>query len=169
MSVPGFPTSERRSRSALVLIVMAVTLGTACTGTPRIAKGTMADAKARVVALVTASGTAIGPRARSVPVEAADQLPCKKRFLGYVVGDAGAHRAETSAVVMLTGPGDGASLLGDIERYWRARGYSIDRSGLSDHHFPKVRATVGTGDLLVATGYAGAPEVNLYAVSPCVR
>jgi hypothetical protein len=102
-------------------------------------------------------------------VQTPDELPCKKRFLGYVVGDAGAHRAEVSAVVMLTGTGDGASLLAGIERSWRAHKYSIDRSGLSDRHFPKVRATVGNGDLLVATGYVGLPEINLYAVSPCVR
>jgi hypothetical protein len=168
MSVAGFLSDKRRSRAAWLPLVLIV-LGTGCAGTPRIATGTLADAKTRVVALVTATGTAIGSRAPDVPVQAADQLPCKKRFLGYVVGDTGAHRAETSAVVMLTGKGDGASLLGSIERYWRARHYSIDRSGLSDQHFPKVRATADTGDLIVATGYVGAPEVNLYAVSPCVR
>ena len=96
-------------------------------------------------------------------------MPCKKRFLGYVVGDTGAHRAELPVVVPLTGAGDGASLLPRIEKYWRSLGYTIDRSGLSDRQFPKVRAHVDTGDLIVATGYVGLPEVNLYAVSPCVK
>lgn len=153
----------------MVAIAIAVTVGAGCAGTPRIAKGTLADAKTRVTALVAATADAIGPRAPNVSVGAPDLLPCKKRFLGYVVGDTGAHRAELPVVVPLTGEGDGASLLPRIERYWRSRGYTIDRSGMSDRVFPKVRARVGTGDLLVATGYAGLPEVNLYAVSPCVR
>jgi hypothetical protein len=152
-----------------VLIAISTLLGSGCAGTPRIADGTLAEAKTRVVALVKATGRAVGPRAVDVPVNGADELPCKKRFLGYVVGDTGAHRAEVPVVVMLTGRGDGASLLPRIERYWRSRGYTIDRSGLSDHHFPKVRAHVGSGELLVATGYVGLPEVNLYGVSACVR
>lgn len=163
--------SPRRgsSRRGMVAIVIAVALGTGCAGTPRIAKGTLAAAKTRVTMLVTDAADAIGPRGSSVSVGSPDLLPCKKRFLGYVVGDTGAHRAELPVVVPLTGEGDGASLLPRIERYWRSRGYTIDRSGLSDRAFPKVRAHVGTGDLLVATGYVGLPEVNLYAVSPCVR
>jgi hypothetical protein len=169
MSVPGLRGVERHSLGALLLIVIAVTLGSGCTGTPRIATGTLAAEKARVVALVTATGRVLGPRAPDVPVQTADELSCKKRLLGYSVGDTGAHHAEVTALVSLTGPGDGASLLAGIERYWRDRKYSIDRSGMSDQRFPKVRATVGTGELLVATGYVGFPQVNLYAVSPCVR
>jgi hypothetical protein len=157
------------SRRGVSLIIAAVVLGAGCAGTPRIADGTLADAKTRVTALVTRTGAAIGPRAPTVPVVPPDPLPCKKRFLGYVVGDTGAHRAELPVVVPLTGEGDGASLLPRIEKYWRSRGYKIDRSGLSDRQFPKVRAHVDTGDLIVATGYVGLPEVNLYAVSPCVK
>jgi hypothetical protein len=115
------------SRRGVSLIIAAVVLGAGCAGTPRIADGTLADAKTRVTALVTETGAAIGPRAPAVPV-----VP-------------------------------------RIEKYWRSRGYKIDRSGLSDRQFPKVRAHVDTGDLIVATGYVGLPEVNLYAVSPCVK
>lgn len=152
-----------------MLIVTALLLGSACAGTPKIADGNLTDAKTRVIALVKATGRAIGPSAADVPVRGADELPCKKRLLGYVVGDTGAHRAEVPVVVQLTGTGDGASLLPRIERYWRSRGFTIDRSGMSDNHFPKLRAYVSTGELLVATGYVGLPEVNLYAVSACVR
>jgi hypothetical protein len=152
-----------------VLIVAAVLFGGGCAGTPKIAGGSLGEAKTRVIALLKATGRAIGPRAVDVPVHGADELPCKKRFLGYVVGDTGAHRAELPVVVMLTGTGDGASLLPRIEAYWRSRGYTIDRSGLSDRHFPKVRAHVGSGELLVATGYVGLPQINLYGVSECVR
>lgn len=163
------PSSGRFRCIGFAALGLAVVVGAGCSSSPHIARGNLAAAKGRVVALVTASARAIGPRAPDVPVQTADELPCKKLSLGYVVGDTGAHRAEVSAFVMLTGNGDGASLLAGIERYWRARRYSIDRSGMSDQRFPKVRATVGTGELLVATGYVGLPQVNLYAVSPCVR
>ena len=155
---------------ALVVVIAAAgVLASGCAGTPSIAEGNLADAKTRVITLVRATGRAIGPRAADVPVRGADELPCKKRFLGYVVGDTGARRAEVPVVVLLTGEGDGASLLPRVESYWRSRGYTIDRSGLSDRSFPKVRARVPTGELLVATGYVGLPEVNLYGVSDCVR
>jgi hypothetical protein len=157
-----------RSR-ATVVIVAALLLGTGCTRSDKVADGNLADAKTRVIALVKATGRAIGPRALDVPVRGADELPCKKRFLGYVVGDAGARRAEVPVIVQLTGPGDGASLLPRIERYWRSRGFTIDGSGLSDRSFPKLRARVDSGELLVATGSVGLPEVNLYGVSACVR
>jgi hypothetical protein len=152
----------------VVFVVLIVLVGAGCAGTPRIAEGNLADAKARIVALVNATVTAIGPRAPDLSARSADELPCKKRLLGYAVGDTGAHRAEVPLPMILTGNGDGASLLPRIERYWRSRGYTIDRRGLSDRHFPKVRANVGTGELLVATGYVGLPEVNLYGVSACV-
>lgn len=164
------PRSRVPQPVAMLAIIASVALfGAGCAGTPRIADGTLADAKARVVELVNTTAAAIGPRAPDMPARSADELPCKKQLFGYAVGDTGAHRAEVPVPMLLTGNGDGASLLPRIEHYWRARGYTIDRSGLSDHHFPKVRAHIATGDLLVATGYVGAPEINLYAVSPCVR
>jgi hypothetical protein len=159
---------RRRSPARAVGVVAVVVLAAGCTGTPPIAGGTLAKAKARVIALVDETGAALGPRAPRVRVVSAGELPCKKRLLGYAVGDTGARQAEVPLPVILSGTGDGASLLPRIEAYWRSRGYTIDRSGLSDRHFPKVRAHAGS-DLLVATGYADLPEVNLYAVSPCLR
>lgn len=140
-----------------------------CGGTPRIASGTLAQAKARVIALLNATGGTVASNVGFVPVHDADELPCKKKLLGYSVGDTGAHQAEVPVALHVTGTRDGAALLPRIEDYWRSRGYTIDRSGLSDHQFPKVRAHVGGGDLLVATGYVGVPRLNLYAVSPCVK
>jgi hypothetical protein len=167
------PISRSRGGSGIrpisaALIVAVVTLGTGCAGTPRIGDGSLADAKTRVTRLVRATGRALGPRAPVISVPAADELPCKKRFLGYAVGDTGAHQAELPVIVPLTGAVDGASLLPRVESFWRSRGYKIDRSGMSDHTFPKLRTRVGD-TLLVATGYVNLPEVNLYAVSPCVR
>jgi hypothetical protein len=159
-----------RPRSApFVAVAFAVVLGAGCAGTPRIAAGHLADAKARVLALVNATGRSVGSRLAFVPAQSADELPCKKKFLGYSVGDTGAHQAEVPISVAVTGGSDGAALLPAIEAYWRGRGYTIDRSGLSDRQFPKLRAHAGTDALLVATGYVGLPRLNLYAVSACVR
>lgn len=159
-----------KPRSApFVAAAFAVVLGAGCAGTPRIASGHLADAKARVVALVNATGRSVGSRLSFVPAQSADELPCKKKFLGYSVGDTGAHQAEVPVSVAVTGGSDGAALLPGIETYWRKQGYPIDRSGLSDRQFPKLRAHAGNDVLLVATGYVGLPRLNLYAVSACVR
>ena len=169
MSVPGLRGVERHSLGALLLIVIAVTLGAGCTGTPRIATGTLAAEK-RAWSRSSRRRVACSGRARpTCPCRPPTSCRARSGFSATSVGDTGAHRAEVTALVTLTGTGDGASLLAGIERYWRDRKYSIDRSGMSDQRFPKVRATVGTGELLVATGYVGLPQVNLYAVSPCVR
>ena len=159
-----------KPRSApFVAAAFAVVLGAGCAGTPRIAAGHLADAKARVVALVNATGRSFGAHVAFVPVESADELPCKKKLFGYSVGDTGAHQAELPISVAVTGGSDGAALLPRLETYWRAQGYTIDRSGLSDRQFPKLRAHAGNDSLLVATGYVGVPRLNLYAVSACVR
>ncbi len=152
----------------MVLALAATLLLGGCTGSPRIASQNLATARARVLALVNETGTAIGAPADFVPAAGADLLPCKKKFLGYSVGDTGAHHAEVPVVVPLAS-GTGAALLPRIEAYWRAQGYTIDRSGMGDRTFPKLRAHVGNDYLLIATGYATLPEVNLYGVSACVR
>jgi hypothetical protein len=158
---------------ALGLLVV-VTAG--CGRGPRIAPGTLAQAKTRVIDLVNATGAVIESRVAFVPAQHADELPCKKTLLGFTVGNTGTRRAEVPIEIAVDtaanatgGTTDGASLLPTIERYWRAQGYTIDRSGMSDRQFPKLRASVGADELLVATGYVGLPQLNLYAVSACVR
>jgi hypothetical protein len=162
------PRPRRVASARLLGAALVLVLAAGCGHGPRIASGTLARAKVRVAALVNATGTAVGSRVAFVPVPTADELPCKKTLFGFTVGDTGAHRAEVPVEVRVTS-GDGAALLPGIERYWRSQGYTIDRSGLSDRQFPKVRAHVGTDDLLVATGYVGLPRLNLYGVSACVR
>ena len=56
-------------------MLAVVVLAAGCAGTPPIADGTLADAKARVIALVNETGAAIGPRAPDVHVVAASELP----------------------------------------------------------------------------------------------
>jgi hypothetical protein len=158
----------RRRIVSGVALTIAVIIGTGCTGSPHVASGTLADAKTRILMLVNATGAAIGAPAKFSPAKSADELPCNKTFLGYTVGHLSAHRAEVPLQILVSGTRDGESLLSRVEHYWSSKGYAIDRRGLSDHRFPKIRTHVGA-DLLVATGYAGVQRINVYGVTPCVE
>ena len=147
---------------------MMVVIGAGCTGSPPIEPGTLAQAQARILALVNATGAAIGSPAQYKPVRSADELPCYKTLLGYTVKHLDSSHASVPILFSITGNVDGPSLLPRVERYWKSRGYTIDRSGLSDPRYPKIRAHVGQ-DMLVATGYVGQPTMTLYGVSPCTR
>jgi hypothetical protein len=162
------PRLRNTGPARAAILAAACLFAAGCSGSPRVAAVKLATARHEVVALVNATGAAIDPPAHYVPVGGADLLPCKKKLLGYSVGDTGAHHAEAPVRVALAS-GDGAALLGRIEHYWRDRGYRIDRSGMGDKTFPKLRAFVGADYELIATGYVGLPEVNLYGVSACAR
>jgi hypothetical protein len=149
-----------------VLVVLPLLAG--CT-TPATGAGTLATAKVRIVALVNQTAGQIGRPVEAKPVTAAGTLPCRKHFLGYTVSRLSTHRAEVTDPIAFTGTQDGASLLGRVEAYWKSRGWSIDRSGMTDRHYPKLRAHLTNGDLLVATGYVKLHQINLYGVSECVR
>ena len=139
--------------------------------TPRTGSGTLAEAKSRIVDLVNQTAAQIGSPVDAAPVKRADALPCRKHFLGYTISRLSTHRAEATdpiAFTTTTTTQDGASLLPRVEAYWKSRGWSVDRSGMSDRHYPKLRTHVG-GDLLVATGYVRLHQINLYGVSECVR
>jgi len=164
------PRSRRRreARLAGLGLLVAVVVATGCTSNPQIASGTFAQQQQRIVALVNATGTAIGAPAEFKPVQKANPLPCYKKVLGYTVEHLAANHAEVPVLITIAGTVEGPALLPRVERYWRSRGFVIDTSGLSDPRFPKIRAHVGE-DLLVATGLAGGHELNLYGVTPCVK
>lgn len=162
------PRSRRLLRARIAALGVVVILASGCTGSPHVASGSLADAKQRILALVNATGAAIGAPAKFTPAHVADPLPCNKTLLGYTVGHLSAHHAEVPVTLAISGPHDGRDLLPRVERYWTSKGYKIDRSGLSDHRYPKIRTHVG-GDLLVATGYVGVHQINVYGVTPCVR
>ena len=149
------------------MLGLAMVLG-GCASNPHIASGTLADAKQRVVKLVNATGAALGSPAEFTPVHSADALPCYEKRFGYTVKHLAANQAEVPVQIKVEGTANGASLLARVATYWESRGYTIDRSGMNDKQFPKLRAHAGP-DLLVATGYAHLPEINLYGVTPCVR
>lgn len=156
--------SRRRALGALVLLA-AVLAG--CS-TPVTGPGTLAEAKHRVGDLVNQTAEQLGSPVVYKRVTASDPVPCRKHLLGYTISRLATHRAEVIDPITFKGSQNGASLLGRVETYWKSRGWPIDRSGLSDHHYPKLRTHVG-GDLLVATGYVALPQIDLYGVSECVR
>ena len=162
-------TRSRPARTArLASLTLVVVLGTGCSQSPRVASGTFAQAQHRIVALVNETGAALGSDIDFTPVHSADALPCYKKMFGYTVQHPEADQAEVPVPVAVRTNRDGASLLARVEQYWKSRGYTIDRSGMSDKHYPKLRAHAGA-DLLVATGYVTLHQINFYGVTPCVR
>jgi hypothetical protein len=164
---------SRRVRSLRLVAVgllapIGLVMGSGCSSSPQVATGTFAEQQQRIVELVNATGAAIGAPAQFKAAHTANPLPCYKKMLGYTVKHLAANHAELPIVIMITGDVDGPALLPRVERYWKSRGYVIDRSKLSDLRFPKLETHVGD-DLLVATGYVGAHEINLYGVTPCVK
>jgi hypothetical protein len=157
--------SRRIGRALAALLLVAAVAG--CT-MPATGPGTLAGSGHRILDLVNGTGAQIGAPVRYTPATAADPVPCRKHFLGYTISRLSTHRAEVRVTITFTAAADGASLLPRVESYWKSKGWPIDRSGMSDHRYPKLRTHVGD-DLLVATGYVGAQQVNLYGVSPCVR
>lgn len=165
-----------RVRFAALLCVAAVILS-AC-HSPTTAPGTFAEGRARVLALLGEARAAL-VGVRDATAVATGPVVCRRTFLGYAVGTTGAQRVEAPQIVHLLGDPvvwsltrqgprlARASLVG-VEAVWRARGYDIDRRGLSDPRFPKIVAHVG-GYEVVATGWGDAPQATLYAVSPCLR
>jgi hypothetical protein len=149
-------------------IALLVVVAAGCSSNPPIASGTFAQAQQRIVALVNATGEAIGAPAEFTPAHRANPLPCYKKVLGYTVKHLAANHAELPIPIAITGTVDGPALLPRVERYWKSLGFVIDRTGLSDPRFPKLETHVGD-DLLVATGFTGAHEMTLYGVTPCVR
>jgi hypothetical protein len=169
MRVAGSPVHRRfRAWRAAAGAVALVIVGSGCASNPHIASGTFAQQGREVVAIVNATGNAIGAPAEFKPVTEADPLPCYKKMFGYTVKHLAANQAEIPTFFKVSGGTDGASLLPRVEKYWKSKSYAVDRSGLSDHRYPKLRTHIGA-DLLVVTGYTGVSQMNLYAVSPCVR
>ena len=159
------PTTTNRGRTAGLLLAGALVLGAGCTSSPHVGAGTLAQAKARVLAEVdTAATTAAGA---DRPSTTPNLLACDERLLGYTIKHLRERRAEVRGTLNVKS-GDGAAVLPRVEKEWKARGYTVDDSGLSDHRYPKIRTNIGP-DLVVVTGYVGASQVNLYAVSPCVK
>jgi hypothetical protein len=159
---------RRPASTALLVAVALIVVATGCSSNPTIGAENFAAAQQRIVALVNATGEAIGAPAEFTPAHKANPLPCYKKVLGYTVKHLSANHAELPIPITIAGTVDGPALLPRVERYWKSRGFVIDRRGLTDPRFPKLETHVGD-DLLVATGFKNAHEMTLYGVSPCVK
>lgn len=156
------------------LALALVTLG-ACSE-PHAGTDDFATGRARVVALLNEAGAVLPPAAGFEPVALTDtdRETCRDKVLGFAVGGSGTRQAQVPAIVELAGAGiDPDAAIEAIAAMWAERGYAIDRSGLDDERYPKLRARVD-GYLVVATsnsdtpGFDDKPRVTLYAVSECL-
>lgn len=152
--------------------MIALALGAlACAGcsTPQTASGSLQQGKQRVVQLVLQAAKALPATSTYQPPTEVGTQPCRKTFAGYVVGSTGTNHAQVPLVVR-TPPNEPAShLLGRIARVWTAAGYRLDRSRAGESQYPQIRAHAPAGYDVVATAVYNAPQINLYAVSGCLR
>ncbi len=164
--MPAARASFGRELIALAVIGM---LGATGCSSPASGTDSLATGRARVLQLVTDAASTL-PAGTHPTDPATGTTPCKRTILGYAVGNTGRHRVEAPILVRLDSKIDPRSLLGPIEARWRADGFAVDRSGLSDARYPKIRARTPDGYDVVATALVKpTPQLNLYAVSKCLR
>jgi hypothetical protein len=158
--------SRRLTNIALVLGV--VVMGAGCS-TPKTAPGSLAQGKERVAQLVLDAAHALPRTSNYQPPTEFGTQPCRRTIIGYAVGSTGAHRAELPLFVYTPEGQSTTALLARIEAAWRAAGYRLDRSRFHDTRLPQLRAHAPAGYDVVATALTSAHQINLYAVSPCLR
>jgi len=158
--------SRRLANIALVLGVVAV--GAGCS-TPKTATGSLTQGKERVVQLVVEAVRARATTSEYDRPTVVGTQTCRRTIVGYAVGSTGAHRAEVPMIVSTPVGMSTTTLLARIGTMWRAAGYRIDRSHFHDSRFPQLRAHAPAGYDVVATAFTAAPQIDLYAVSPCLR
>jgi hypothetical protein len=158
--------SRRLAKIALVLGV--VVTGAGCS-TPKTAPGSLAQGKERVARLVLDAAHALPASSQYQPPTEVGTQPCRKTIVGYAFGTTGADRAEVPLLVSIPASQSTTALLARIGAVWRAAGYRLDRSRLQESRFPQLRAHAPEGYDVVATALPTASQIDLYAVSPCLR
>ena len=138
--------------------------------TPAGGDDALADGRDRVKELVTdATETLPATVEPQTPFETGT-VACRRKLLGYATGTTGRRRAEAPVLVPVPEGITPRSLLDPIAAQWEAKDYTIDRDGLSDERYPKIRATTPDGYEIVATAIMYGPRrLDLYAVSKCLR
>jgi hypothetical protein len=155
-----------RARRVLpFLAVLVAGCSTPATGTDTLAAG-----RERVLALASDAARTLPPSAHPKTPFATGTTTCRRKFLGYAVGSTGRHRAEAPILVEVDDGADLRALLNTVDRFWQSEGFTVDRAELSDERYPKIHARTPDGYALTATGITiGAPRLDLYAVSQCLR
>ena len=157
-------------------LAVAACAGAASCSTPSVGHDSYQTGRRRVVELLNESGAALPPGSGFHPVTLhdTDREVCRKKFLGYSLGGQYARQPEVTAIVNLPGRTDPSSMIPKIEQLWRTKGYRVDRSGLSDPKFPKLRAHAGDYTLVATSfshtpGFSNKPRVTLYVVGSCMH
>jgi hypothetical protein len=131
---------------------------------------TLAAGRERVEALVADAAATLPSTVEPQKPFASGSVACRRKFLGYATGTTGRRRAEAPILVPVPDGISPRSLLDPIEAHWQEEGFTIDRDGLSDERYPKIRATTPDGYEIVATAIMYGPtRVDLYAVSQCLQ
>ena len=157
-----------RRLANIALVLGFVVLGAACS-TPKTAPGSLAQGKERVVQLVLEAVRALPTTSEYERPTLVGTQTCRKTIVGYAIGSTGAHRAEVPMIVSTPVGMSTTTLLARIGTLWRAAGYRLDRSRFHESRFPQLRAHAPAGYDVVATAFTAAPQIDLYAVSPCLR
>jgi hypothetical protein len=156
-------------RCAIATLGVAALLSLSACSTPPSGQGTVATGRSRVVALLNDTLDSLPSDVHATGAASTGTATCRKKFLGYAIGSTGKHHVEGPLIVPLPGGTDPRPLLGKIEARWQNEGFTIDRSGLSNQRYPKVRATTPDGYTVVTTAITDQPpRLDLYATSPCL-
>ena len=138
--------------------------------TPATGDDTLAAGQERVEQLVADAAATLPETVEPQRPFASGSVACRRKFLGYATGTTGKRRAEAPILVPVPDGTSPRSLLDPIAALWEDEGYTIDRSGLSDERYPKIRATTPDGYEIVATAIMYGPNrLDLYAVSRCLQ
>src|SRR5262245_4992554 len=122
----------------------------------------------RVEQLVTDAATSAATGAR-IDRALSGPVTCRRHFLGYAVAKAGSKRAESPLSIDLPENAPVRPMLERITEQWRANGFDVDESAIDDKRFPQVRARVPGGYEVAATRLLAQDQLELYAVSRCLR
>jgi len=151
---------------------VAVTLSAIALGgcsNPATGTDSLAAGRDKVVALVDDAIRTLPPTAHAATVPTTGTTSCRRKLLGFAAGTTGRHQVEAPVLVQTDAGTSPRPLLDPIAAAWRAKGYKIDESGLSDARYPKIAADVPGGYRAVATAIMTQPQrLDLYAVSPCL-
>lgn len=145
-------------------------LAVAGCSTPATGDGTLTEGQARTEELVADAAATLPATVEPQKPFVSGSVACRRKFLGFATGTTGARRAEAPILVPVPAGTSPRSLLDPIAALWEDEGYEIDRGGLSDERYPKIRATTSDGYEIVATAIMYGPNrLDLYAVSPCLQ
>ena len=150
------------------LVLAALALLAGCSS-PTTGTDSLATGRDRVLGLVGDAVKTLPPTAHATTTPATGTAPCRRTFLGYSVGETGKHHVEAPVLVNVDPGQSPRPLLDPIAAKWKAQGYTVDTSGLSDARYPKVTATTPDGYQVTATAIMTQPQrLDLYAVSQCL-